>query len=114
MRTLIFAVLLSFVYSITNAGESEAELESLPEAPAPPAPVHSGEAIEPDITIVRRDKKTIQEFRRGGRLYMIKVIPDIGPAYYFLDTNADGKLDVRSSDPDYGSRINMWKIFEWD
>ncbi|WP_052700140.1 DUF2782 domain-containing protein [Methylocucumis oryzae] len=114
MRSVFIAVLLSVAFSINAADDESAALESLPETPTPPPPVHSGEAIEPDITIIKRGKKTIQEFRRGGRLYMIKVIPDIGPAYYFLDTNGDGKLDARSNDLDYGSHINMWKIFEWD
>jgi len=44
---------------------------------------------------------------------MIKVVPDIGPAYYFIDNDGDGKMDVRSNDLDKGSNINMWKILEW-
>jgi hypothetical protein len=42
---------------------------------------------------------------------MIKVKPDIGPPYYFLDN--DGKMDVRTNDLDKGSNINMWKLWEW-
>jgi hypothetical protein len=47
---------------------------------------------------------------------MIKVIPDIGPPYYFIDNDGDGDIDtdVRTSDLDRGSRVNMWKILEWD
>lgn len=111
--------LLSFTLSAcllswtATADEPQQNLESLPEVPEPPPQAQSGEALEPDITIIRREKKIIQEFRRGGRLYMIKVVPDIGPPYYFLDTNGDGKMDVRSSDLDQPSRINMWKLLEW-
>ena len=93
--------------------EQPPRLEAVPEAPEPPLPVQSGETLEPDITIIRKGKKTIQEFRRGGRLFMIKVIPDIGPPYYFLDNDGDGKMDVRRDDLDKGSNINMWKILEW-
>ncbi|MDO9105419.1 MAG: DUF2782 domain-containing protein [Methylovulum sp.] len=107
-------ILMSFLaLPVLAADEPQPDLESLPEVPAPPVPVQSGETLEPDITIIRREKKTIQEFRRGGRLYMIKIVPDIGPPYYFLDTNGDGKMDVRSSDLDQGSHINMWKLLEW-
>lgn len=116
MRRLIllgFMSLSSLAFPVFAADEPQPDLESLPEVPVPPAPVQNGETLEPDITIIRREKKTIQEFRRGGRLYMIKVVPDIGPPYYFLDTNGDGRLDVRSSDLDQGSRINMWKLWEW-
>jgi len=47
--------------------------------------------MEPDITIIRKGKKTIQEYRRGGRLYMIKIVPDIGPPYYLLIMMATAK-----------------------
>jgi hypothetical protein len=98
-----------------NALEDDAppRLEQMPEVPQPPMPVKSGENLEPDITIIRKGKKTIQEYRRSGRLYMIKVIPDVGPAYYLHDTDGDGKMDVRSSELDRGAQVNMWNILEW-
>ncbi|MDI1231499.1 MAG: DUF2782 domain-containing protein [Methylobacter sp.] len=111
MRHFILLSLLAFpVYAVD---EQPPTLEAVPEVPKPPMPVQNGETMEPDITIIRKGKDTIQEFRRGGRLYMIKVVPAIGPPYYFLDTNGDGKMDVRRSDLDKGSEINMWKLLEW-
>jgi hypothetical protein len=94
--------------------EQPQKLEQVPDVPPPPMPVQSGENLEPDITIVRRGNKIMHEYRRGGRLYMVKVVPDIGPAYYFLDSNGDGKLDIRRSDMSQDGNINLWKIFEWD
>lgn len=102
------------VWSAEQPAPDLEQLESLPEVPEPPLPVQSGEDMEPDITIIRKGDKKIQEFRRGGRLYMIKVVPDVGPPYYFLDVNGDGKLDVRSSELDQASRVNMWKLLEWN
>jgi hypothetical protein len=107
-------ILLSFLaFPVFAVDEKPPTLEAVPEVPEPPLPVQSGETLEPDITIIRKGKKTIQEYRRGGRLYMIKVVPDIGPPYYFIDNDGDGKMDVRSNDLDKGSNINMWKILEW-
>ena len=107
-------ILLSFLaFPAFAIDEQPPKLEAVPEAPEPPMPVQSGETLEPDITIIRKGKSTIQEYRRGGRLYMIKVVPDIGPPYYFLDNDGDGKMDVRRDDLDKGSNINMWKILEW-
>ena len=107
-------ILLSFLaFPVFAVDEKPPRLEAVPEAPEPPLPVQSGETMEPDITIIRKGKKTIQEYRRSGRLYMIKVIPDIGPPYYFIDNDGDGKMDVRRNDLDRGSDINMWKILEW-
>ena len=111
MRRFILMIFLAFPAFAVD--EQPPRLEAVPEAPEPPMPVQSGETMEPDITIIRKGKKTIQEFRRGGRLYMIKVVPDIGPPYYFLDNDGDGKMDVRRDDLDKGSNINVWKILEW-
>ncbi|MFU8788344.1 MAG: DUF2782 domain-containing protein [Methylobacter sp.] len=111
MRRFILLSLLAFpVYAVD---ERPPALEGLPEVPEPPMPVQSGETMEPDITIIRKGKDTIQEFRRGGRLYMIKVIPPIGPPYYFIDTDGDGKMDVRRNDLDRGSNVQMWRLLEW-
>lgn len=93
--------------------DQDQKLAPVPEPPELPMPVQDGEVLEPDITIIRRGKKTIQEFRRNGQLYMIRIKPDIGPAYYFLDTDGDGNMDVRRSDMDKGLNINQWKILEW-
>ena len=111
MRRFILLIFLAF--PALAVAEQPPKLEALPEVPEPPLPVRSGETLEPDITIIRKGKKTIQEYRRGGRLFMIKVVPDIGPPYYFIDNDGDGKMDVRRDDLDKGSSINMWKIWEW-
>lgn len=114
MRRLILLSLFALPFSV-HAADDEAppRLEQVPEVPEPPMPVKSGETMEPDITIVRKGKKTIQEYRRNGRLYMVKVVPDIGPAYYLRDTDGDGKMDVRSNELDRGAEVNMWNILEW-
>ncbi|WP_031433912.1 DUF2782 domain-containing protein [Methylomarinum vadi] len=92
---------------------AEQELAPVPEPPELPLPVQDGEVLEPDITIIRKGKKTIQEFRKNGQLYMVRIKPDIGPAYYLIDTDGDGNMDVRRSDLDKGLHINQWKLFEW-
>ena len=67
-------ILLSFLALPAFAvDEQPTKLEALPEAPDPILPAQSGETLEPDITITRKNTKTIEEYRRGGRLYMIKV-----------------------------------------
>ncbi len=77
-------------------------------------PVQDGEVLEPDITIIRKGNKTIQEFRKNGQLYMVKVKPDIGPAYYLIDNDGDGNIDVKQSEIEKDLKIHQWKLFEWD
>ena len=113
LRPLIFS-LMFFLPALVWAESDLEEPPSGPESPELPPRVQSGEEMEPDITIIRKGKDTIQEFRRNGRLYMVKVQPQVGPAYYLLDTNGDEKMDVKKNDLDKGSNINQWLLFEWD
>jgi hypothetical protein len=103
------------ILAIFWSGMSWAESEPVvPEPPELPLPVQSEEEMEPDITIIRKGKKTIEEYRINGQLYMIRIKPDIGPPYYLIDTDGDGNMDVRRSDLDKGLYINQWKLLEWD
>lgn len=110
MRYLLILILL-----IPNFCFAEEEIEEpMPEMPEMPMPIEDNEAMEADITIIRKGDETIQEFRKNGELYMVKIIPDIGPAYYLIDTNGDGNMDVEGSDLDRNLEVNQWKILEWD
>ncbi|OQK18681.1 hypothetical protein AU255_04715 [Methyloprofundus sedimenti] len=91
-----------------------AEIENSPEVPDMPLPVQDGEPMEADITITRRGEKTIHEYRVNGVIYKIKVIPDIGPAYYYVDPDGDGEMEeVSESDLDSLIKINQWTILSW-
>jgi len=109
-----YLALSLIIFSTTLFAQQPKDLAPVPEPPELPMPVQSGETLEPDITIIRKGKKTIQEFRKNGELYMVKIIPIVGPAYYLIDTDGDGNMDVRGSDLDKGTQINQWKLFEWD
>lgn len=113
MRRYILLILLALPVYAVAVDERPPTLEAVPEVPEPPLPVQNGETMEPDITIIRKGKETIQEYRRAGKLYMIKVIPVVGPPYYFIDTNGDGKMDVRRNSLDNDSQVQMWKLLEW-
>ena len=88
----------------------------MPEPPPLPAPIESGEVMEPDVTITTGDKQTIVEYRVGGRLQAIKVIPadDAFPPYYLVDHDGDGRLEIHRGglQPDF--LVNMWTLFSWD
>ncbi len=95
--------------------QGEAEPESVDAIPSGRERLPEQDEEETGTVDIRRlGKKMIHEYRRGGRLYMVKVVPDIGPPYYFLDSNGDGKLDIRRSDLSQDTNVNMWKLLEWD
>jgi hypothetical protein len=112
MRHLIVLSLMLFLNQ--SFAEQAQEPAAVPEPPELPMPVESGETLEPDITIIRKGKKTIQEFRKNGELYMVKVIPTVGPAYYLIDTDGDGHMDVKKNDLDKGTQVHQWKLLQWD
>src|SRR5690606_6816800 len=70
-------------------------LEPVPEPPRIPDPLESGQPIEPEVTIIRRDDAVIEEYRINGRMYMVKVTPKVGKPYYLVDQDGDGQLESR-------------------
>lgn len=88
-------------------------LVPVPNPPTLPEPVRSGETLEPEVTIIRRARETVTEYRINGQLQAIKVEPENAPAYYLVDTDGDGNLETRNDahDPDF--LIPMWIILSW-
>jgi hypothetical protein len=69
--------------------------------------------VDPDISILEEEDRTVYEYRdNSGRLYMVKVVPKVGKPYYLLDTDGDGELDMRASDPRKVA-VNMWELLRW-
>src|SRR3989304_4831624 len=87
--------------------------KDIPEPPALPDPVESGEAIAPQVTIIQRDDATIEEYRVNGVLYSVKIIPVVGPAYYLVDRDGDGQLESRVNDITRDIPVPLWLIFSW-
>jgi hypothetical protein len=107
-RFLIIILLISSMVTL-----AQEEPVPVPEPPELPPTVESGEPLEPDVTIIRRGKETVEEYRIHNRLYMVKVKPSVGPPYYLIDTDGDGNLDVRRSDLERDMRIPQWVLFSW-
>ena len=88
------------------------KLQPLPEPPPPPPGLEPDASLEPQVTIRKRDKDVVEEFRIRGRLYMIKVTPTHGVPYYLIDENGRGDFARRDS-YDTGTRPPMWVIHTW-
>lgn len=94
------------------AGAGVAMAQEAVEAPPPPPVLQSGEALEPEVTIIQRKDETVYEYRVNGSVYMVKVVPAAGPPYYFLDQDGDGKLDAQKYGPGEVS-VPQWVLFRW-
>jgi hypothetical protein len=85
-------------------------LEPLIEAPPAPPEVASDPDLEPQVTIVRRDRETHEEYRIGGRLVWIKVTPQYGRPYYLVADPTHATF-IRRDSLDTGLRVPMWLLF---
>ena len=111
MRRLLTALIVTAALPLAStvfAQSRPADLQPLPEAPPPP-PGLLDPALEPQVTIIRRGQDKVEEFRLKGKLYMIKVTPPGGTAYYLIDEKGDGVMSRRESF-ESGNRVPMWVI----
>lgn len=102
---LLFLLLLSGFSLAAFAQPAPGKLEPLPPPPAMGGAVDN----EPEVTITKEKVKTVEEYRVGGKLYMIKVIPKVGKPYYLVDDRGDGKFS-RQESLDSGVRPPQWVI----
>ena len=94
--------------------QQEAAEKSDPAAPPPIPPKVPGEEFEPSVVITQREGQRIEEYSQNGRIYMVKITPVKGPAYYYLDEDGDGQLELSEAD----RKLNpvqpvYWKLKEW-
>ena len=117
VTTVVFAALLIFTWGNLLAQE---DLEKPPKIPnavveeEPLPPKVQDEQLEPTVTIREEEDRRIEEYRMNGQIYMIKVTPENGVPYYYIDTNGDGKLELDMTQQALNPvQPVYWKIKEW-
>ncbi len=107
------AVLLALMAPALAATESKAppaDLQTLEELP-PPAISNEENADEPQITIIKKDGETIEEYRIAGQLYMMKITPAHGVPYYLHKEDQDGGWINNGPVPPLS--IPKWTLFRF-
>jgi hypothetical protein len=66
--------------------------ESEGDVPIPPKVQE--EQIEPTVTIREEEDRTVEEYSYKGQVYMVKITPNGGVPYYYIDTDGDGRLEL--------------------
>jgi hypothetical protein len=113
MSTTALRFLLLLLLSAVSVGAhadkpAPGKLEPLPPPPAMDNAANDADN-EPEVTIIKQTEQTVEEFRVGGRLYMIKITPKVGKPYYLVDDRGDGKF-ARQESLDSGFRPPRWVI----
>ena len=109
LRRFFFLCLVSH-FASSAALATDAPLR--PPPPLPEEPQKSTDIPEPEVNIIHREDRTIEEYRVNGVIRYIKIIPSHGPAYYMVDTNGDGFVDQRFDDLENPAN-NQWLLMEW-
>ncbi|WP_292440053.1 DUF2782 domain-containing protein [Methylophaga sp.] len=102
---------LALLMTVTVRAEDTESVMEKP--PVLPEPMQSGDSIEPEVNIIQKDDRIIEEYRLNGKLYMIKVTPTVGKPYYLTDTDGDGSLESRQFELDSGLLVPNWILLEW-
>ncbi len=121
-------MLLRFALSFATLlliGSTGIALAAQPAAPTPPdmipLPDEDDGAVpliapqgpnDPDISIRTEGDNTIEEYRRDGQVYMIKVTPRLGPPYYLIDASGQGRF-MRHDGPLPPTAPAQWRILEF-
>jgi len=105
IRIFAFAI---FLFSVSALAEPDRS------SPPPPLPEEetSENLVEPEVTIIQRDDRTVEEYRVNGQLRYIKVTPRVGRPYFFVDTTGDGVLD-QQFDSLANPPVNQWILWSW-
>lgn len=111
IRTMLVLVLALPLLAMA-ADKAPPKLEPLPEPPPPPAGMELDPAAEPQVTIVKKGKETVEEYRINGELYMMKITPAHGVPYYLMKEDQEGGWS-RLEGPNPPLIIPKWVLFNF-
>jgi len=123
MSLLSIAVSLAFATAAaapapdpaSTAAPAPAPAAAAGEAPIPkkiPSPV--SEETAPTVTIRSSENgDVVEEYRQGGRIFMVRITPVRGKPYYLYDDDRNGRMDRTDADKASVSPV-YWTIYEWD
>ena len=115
-HSLAFAAALTLLLAVGSARAAQTEtytppgLQPLPEIPPP---YNAGEPdAAPQITVIQKDRETVEEARVNGNLVWIKVTPRHGRPYYLVP-DGGGHTYIRRDSLDTALKVPMWVLFTW-
>lgn len=77
-------------------------------------PVAGGMPELPVITVRKEGNDTVEEYRRNGKIFMVRIMPKDGPAHYYVDRTGNGRLDRDPLDNTPGPISPVYfKIYDW-
>jgi len=115
---MVRIALMTFLFALAAGAVLAADKPPPKASRPPPPPLPEGSADDsnklpqPEVTIIEREDRTVEEYRVNGLLRYVKITPKKGPPYYIVDTNGDGVLDKQFDNLD-NPPINQWILLQW-
>lgn len=97
----------------TTATEPDRPEPIRDEAPIPPK-ARPDDEVGPGVRIRTEGGVRIEEYREGGRLVMVRVVPPVGIPYSYLDTDGDGRLEGEPGTLRGGVKPVYYTLYEWE
>lgn len=117
MKSLLGLTLIASVAGVTWAQPpspaSQEREQVFIEPPPPPPMLQDGQPIEPEVQIRETPQGRVEEFSHNGAVYMVKVTPEFGPPYYFVDYDRDGSFAPYRSGGVQVQGTQQWMIHSW-
>lgn len=104
LLSLCFAL---FFATAAAAQTDKPALKPIPEPPPIPAEGTADSASEG--AVIAKPENKVEEIRRNGKLYMIKVTPAYGKPYYLIDREGQGNW-TKHDGPTAEVSVPMWVI----
>ena len=115
VRVLVYGLLMAASAPLWAEEKSPPASEEVKTSEGQPTQGQSPSVVPgSDVVIIQHEDETVEEYRIGGRVYMIKVEPGKGVPYYLVDTDGDGKLETHYSDLTENIVIPQWVLFRWN
>lgn len=109
--SLWFCAVFAFLLPQAALAETPDDAVLLEEVPSPPT-IIEGEALdEPEITIRKKGKDKVEEYRLNGELYMMKITPEHGVPYYLH--KEDSQSDWVNVGPNAPISVPKWILFRF-
>lgn len=109
---LLLPLLLAPGLSVAQDTAHPAGLEPIPDGS--PDALREQNVPAPEITIRQLgDQGSVEEYRAGGVLYMVRVNPAKGVSYYLVDTDGDGDMETRYNDLQSNLVVPAWVLLRW-
>ncbi len=71
------------------------------------------DAIEPTVTVQEHHNRVEEQYSVNNNVYMVKITPSAGPAYYLVDPDGDGNMEMRRNSAGMDINVPQWSLFKW-